>query len=734
MSDKEHTPEHEEQQQNETASTPKEVPTEPADQLVETPEDQSDLEKSIVAEREDKSEKKDTSVISESDDEDETPQQNPTTAKGTNKAVNVEEANDTAHEDAMVEESEKPSESSSTSKNSEDDTDHEDAMVAEASSKTPRDAQEEVDNAVAEDSEDESTGERHDIEKKNYEELSQEDLVKELETLLKNEKVQAIKEHVDEIRTEFNNKFDEESEQKKEEFLEEGGNIIDFHYVTPIKKKFDSVYFDYREKRNNHYKQLKRDLTENLKKREAIIEELKNMIGVGNDMHSNFNDFKKLQERWRQAGPIPRDKYNLVWNNYHHHVENFYDFLHLDREFRDLDFKHNLEQKLKVISRAEELAKETNVNRAFRELQMLHKMWKEDIGPVAKEHRDVIWDKFSALTKTIHDNRQAHYSELEKDFEKNLEKKNEIIAQIAEIANDEVKSHGSVQKKIKKVETLREAFFKAGKVPREKNQDTWDRFKKTVRQFNRNKNAFYKNQKQEQYDNLEKKKELIKIAEDNKDSDDFKTVTPLMKKIQNDWKKIGHVPRKDSDKIWKRFKSACNHYFDSLHAAKNEVLQEEKENLKLKQALLTKINEFKLTDSAENDLKSIKGIIKEWKEIGRVPYSKKNIEQDFNKVLDGLFKKLDLGRKESELIKYDNRVAAIADQDDDRQLNKERYFITKKIDEVKAEIFQLENNLGFFQHVSDDNPMVKEVHKNIADHKKTLEIWKAKLKKLKTLY
>ena len=177
MSDKEHTPEHEEQQQNETASTPKEVPTEPADQLVETPEDQSDLEKSIVAEREDKSEKKDTSVISESDDEDETPQQNPTTAKGTNKAVNVEEANDTAHEDAMVEESEKPSESSSTSKNSEDDTDHEDAMVAEASSKTPRDAQEEVDNAVAEDSEDESTGERHDIEKKNYEELSQEDLV-----------------------------------------------------------------------------------------------------------------------------------------------------------------------------------------------------------------------------------------------------------------------------------------------------------------------------------------------------------------------------------------------------------------------------------------------------------------------------------------------------------------------------------------------------------------------------
>lgn len=733
MSDKEHTPEHEEQQQNETASTPKEVPTEPADQLVETPEDQSDLEKSIVAEREDKSEKKDTSVISESDDEDETPQQNPTTAKGTNKAVSVEEANDTAHEDAMVEESEKPSESSSTSKNSEDDTDHEDAMVAEASSKTPRDAQEEVDNAVAEDSEDESTGERHNIEKKNYEELSQEDLVKELETLLKNEKVQAIKEHVDEIRTEFNNKFDEESEQKKEEFLEEGGNIIDFHYVTPIKKKFDSVYFDYREKRNNHYKQLKRDLTENLKKREAIIEELKNMIGVGNDMHSNFNDFKKLQERWRQAGPIPRDKYNLVWNNYHHHVENFYDFLHLDREFRDLDFKHNLEQKLKVISRAEELAKETNVNRAFRELQMLHKMWKEDIGPVAKEHRDVIWDKFSALTKTIHDNRQAHYSELEKDFEKNLEKKNEIISQIAEIANDEVKSHGSVQKKIKKVEALREAFFKAGKVPREKNQDTWDRFKKTVRQFNRNKNAFYKNQKQEQYDNLEKKKELIKIAEDNKDSDDFKTVTPLMKKIQNDWKKIGHVPRKDSDKIWKQFKTTCNHYFDNMHKERKAENAELFEAFDKKKEMLDQVKELKLEGSPEEKLKIIKDQIEAWKALGQVPHNKRFIEGKFNKALDDLFGDLDISRKKQEMLKYESRLQALEDANDDRSIEKESYFIRKKVDETTAEIAQLENNLGFFQHVPDDNPMVQDVHKNINKHKEELEMWKAKLKKLRQL-
>ena len=197
---------------------------------------------------------------------------------------------------------------------------------------------------------------------------------------------------------------------------------------------------------------------------------------------------------------------------------------------------------------------------------------------------------------------------------------------------------------------------------------------------------------------------------------------------------MGHVPRKDSDKIWKRFKKACNHYFDRLHAEKKEVLEEEKDNLVEKQELLDKVNAMKLTGDHAADLKDIKSVIAEWKETGRVPHSKKKIEKEFNQALDGLFKQLDLSKKDAELIKYDNRVAAMADEDDDRQLNKERYFITKKIDEVQAEINQLENNLGFFQHVPDDNPMVAEVHKKIADQKKNLEIWKAKLSKLKSIY
>ncbi len=608
----------------------------------------------------------------------------------------------------------------------EDDDEHEDDVDHD-----------DIESALNEHSEDEESAERHNIPKKDYEKLSKEELIKEFKSLMQRHKIQTIKEHVDEIRSAFISQFEEEQEEAKEKFLEEGGNIIDFRYYSPLKKEFNTLYFEYREKRNNYYKNLKKDLNANLDNRNHLIEELKNLkdeLGGEDSINTTYERFKDIQERWRNAGNIPRDRYNLVWNNYHHHVENFYDFLHLNREFRDIDFKHNLDKKLKLIEQAEELTKEQDVNRSFRELQMLHKIWKEEVGPVAREYREEIWDKFSAATKKIHESRQDYFKNIDKIYEENLLKKQEVIKKIEEKAEAPIKSHNAWQNQMKQVEALRDDFFAIGRVPRKSNEDTWKAFKKATRTFNRNKNAFYKNQKKEQYDNLNKKMELVKIAEDNKDNEDKETTTELMKKIQSEWKKIGHVPRKDSDKIWKRFKKACNDYFDRLHASKNEALEEEKANLKQKQELLETFKNYKPSGEAEADLKSIKETISQWKKIGRVPYSKKNIEQDFNKILDGLFKKLDLSRKESEMIKYDNRVAAMADRDDDHQINKERYFITKKIDEVKSEIFQLENNLGFFQHVPDDNPMVKEVHKNIANHKKTLEIWKAKLKKLKTIY
>jgi len=564
--------------------------------------------------------------------------------------------------------------------------------------------------------------------------MSMDDLVDELTTLVSNEKVQAIRNHVDSIKKEFTEKINHFLEVKKEEFISEGGNPIDFYFASPTKKRFNQAYKDFRRNLRDHYQNIEMSLKENLANRLEIIEELKSLINVEENINTTYKHFKELQERWKNAGPIPRDKYNNAWNTYHHHVEIFYDFLHLNRDLRDLDFKHNLEQKQKIVDRAEELAKEDDVSHSFRELQVLHKMWKEELGPVAKEFREEIWNKFKVATKTIHNKRQEYFSNLDKIYEKNLELKEDIISKITAISEDENSNHRAWQNKIKEIESLREDFFKAGKVPLKVNEATWAKFKESVRTFNRKKNAFYKGLKKEQYKNLEKKLDLIKVAEDNKDNDDFETITPLMKKIQAEWKKIGHVPRKDSDKIWKQFKTACNHYFDKLHTQKDSENKVEIEAFEKKKALLDVIKEIELSGNQKDDLKTIKSKIQEWKEIGRVPYNKRYIEGKFNKSLDFLFNKLDLNKTETELLKYDNKLESLNNQEDHKKLDNELFFIRKKVDEAKQEINQLENNLLFFAHVKDDNPVVMEVKENIVKHKETLKVWTEKLKKIKSLY
>ncbi len=589
---------------------------------------------------------------------------------------------------------------------------------------------EEIDESNAEDAEDTDNHHRHIIPMLDYHEMSIENLTGELQRLVRNEKVQAIKKHVDGIKSEFDLKFQEFIDTKKEEFIAKGGNEIDFRYNSVTKKQFSEVYGEYREKRNSYYKNLEKSLKDNLETRLALIEELKSLVNVEEDINQTYKNFKDVQERWRKAGPVPRANYNNVWKTYHHHIEIFYDFLHLNRELRDLDFKHNLEEKQKLVVRAEALAKEPDLGRAFRELQALHKIWKEDIGPVGKEHRDQIWELFSSATKVLHQRRQDYYKEQDKFYEQNLENKKEIIKKIDEIGNKVSDNHKALQQQIKQIEELRNDFFKAGKVPQKVNEKTWAEFKEALRKFNRGKNAYYKNIKKEQQLNLEKKRELLTLAIALKDSDEWDTTTHEMKRIQSEWKRIGHVPRKYSDKIWKEFKNACNHYFDRLHALKNKAQVKETENLLKKEACLKKLKDFELSGKKKEDLTSIKAFIAEWKAIGRVPFNKKGIDQKFNKILDAIFKKLDISVQESELLKYGNKIQELAKEDDSRAISNERTFIRRKIEESKNEIRQLENNLQFFSNASEDNPLVKDVVKRVDAHKNSLETWQAKLKKL----
>ncbi|WP_370637869.1 DUF349 domain-containing protein [Flavobacterium wongokense] len=612
-----------------------------------------------------------------------------------------------------------------------DEQAEDDSPMIESDSQSVISAIEEVN---AEESEDETLKERHDIPMLDYDTLSMEQLVDELAVLVAVEKMMSVKDHVEELKKSFLSKYHHFIDEKKEEFHAENPETTeDFHYHFPLKAKFDQLYSQYRDKKNNHFQSLQNSLKSNLENRLAIVEELKNLIHSQDSIPVTLKKFNDIRDRWKVAGPIPKDKYNHVWNNYHFHLENFYDVLHLDREIRDLDFKHNLVQKLKIIERVEELVKEEDVNKAFRELQDLHRIWKEDIGPVSRENREEIWNKFSELTKQMHDKREGLFEQLREVEKGNLDKKKEIIAQIEVLAQEKVNSHAAWLGQIEKVEALRNQFFSAGKVPAEVTDQTWNDFKNAVRSFNVLKNSFYKDIKKDQNDNLSKKQALVAKANELKESTDYAATTPIFKQIQEEWKTIGHVPRKFSDKLWAEFRAACNEYFEKLKEQKSEVNEEELQAFESKKAYLETIKGFELVGDHKTDLDAIKAHIETWKGFGKVPFARRHIEGKFNKILDFLFEKLSSSKKDNEMARYANRIDNLSGADNTRKLDNEKVFIMRKIDEVQGNLFQLENNIQFFANAKSDNPMVKEVMKNIEKQKEELATWKEKLKQLRSI-
>ena len=565
--------------------------------------------------------------------------------------------------------------------------------------------------------------------KDDFESFSLEELVINFESLLGKENSQDIRNKINLIKNSFNAAFASLIAEKKERFLAEGGNVIDFNFKSPLKKKFNDLSKAFRERQKSFQENKTQKLNKNLEIRLQIIEDIKGLINIEGNINTSYKTFKNLQEQWRNTGQIPSAENNNTWNNYRHHVEIFYGFLHLNRDLRDLDYKHNLEQKQKIIKSTEELASETDLNRAFRELQALHKIWKEELGPVAKEFKDELWDRFSAATKVINDKRQVYYGNLEVSYKKNLVVKNIIIDEINALSEKPTLTHKDWQVKIKKIEALRDSFFKAGKVPYKQNEKTWTAFKNAVRTFNKNKNTYYKTLKKDQSENYLKKLELVEIAEKNNDSLDLQTTLVLMKDIQNRWKTVGHIPRKDSEKLWKRFKSACNLFFDRYHEQKNNGSEEENKCFEEKSILLNTLTAFIPGDNKDANLETLNQISIDWKKIGNVAQNKRFIDGKFYKTLDSFYSKIGLDKEELKNLKFNLKLDTICK--DPRLLNNEVIFLRKKIDEIKSEINQLENNLLFFSNVDDDNPLVKEVHKNICKHKEALKAWELKYSKIK---
>jgi hypothetical protein len=557
--------------------------------------------------------------------------------------------------------------------------------------------------------------------------LSLEELVKELQNILSNNPVNKIKDQIEVIKSAFNIKFGALLAEKKKVFLEEGGNVIDFQFTSSVKGDYNTLLSDYKKQRDAHYNAIDKQMNDNLDKRVEVIDGLKSLIENA-DANTMYKEFRVLQDTWRSIGAVSKTRYNDTWKTYHHHVERFYDLLHLSNDFRDLDFKNNLEEKLKIIAKAEALAASSDINEAFKELQELHKIWKEDIGPVAKDVREDVWQKFSTITKEIHDKRHEHFRDMKSKYQDIIALKLAVIERFNAYDTSNNKTHKDWQNSIVETEKLRQEYFNAGKLPYAKSEEVWQKFKTATKKFNSSKNHFYKDEKSEQQENLKKKIALIEIAESLKESEDWEVATEAMKKIQADWKKIGHVPRKFSDDIWNKFKAACNSYFDRYHDQKNSVSKEQQANVDAKKAFLETLKEEK-----EHTKESVLDAIKTWQELGQLPRNVRYLEGKFNKQIDRLLEGLSLDKKEVAMLKFTHVIDGLLVNEDFRKLDSEQLFIRKKMDEVVKEMQQLENNLGFFSNAKDDNPLVLNVKNRVNEFKEDLEIWKEKLSYLRKL-
>jgi hypothetical protein len=656
-----------------------------------------------------------------------------TVVEGTNKVEKTKTDDSTTHEDAIV------GEITAVEQQEDKIVEVDEAVEAKLEKKelpAETSTQEKSDTqAVSTSSEKEE--EAKEAPEKVYKEMTMKQLIDELRHLIQEYPIQSFRKQADDIKKEFESKDAANRKEKEAEFKEANPPSDDplapeFEYKNELALQFAELHSTYRKLKGQYQREKRKQEEENLATRREVIEGIKRLIDEEENIGTTFKKFNELQDAWKATGKIPHDAYNITWEDYRLAVQNFYDYIDVSRELRDKDFERNLDFKKKIIARAVELGNEENIHKALRELQELHRMWKEDAGPVAKEHRDPIWDEFSAATKVIHDKRQAYYEEREKQLEKNQTIKENIIAEIQKITYKGAKNHRQWQERLQEIKVLKELFTKTGPAPKKVNNPLWDEYRKATREFNKEKNNFYKELKNEQNENLAKKMKLVEIAEEHENSENFAESIEVIKRIQAEWKTIGHVPRKDSDRIWKRFQKACNGFFDKKTAQRKEDNKEELDNYKQKVEIYNKLKELLPEDDKDALQEKVQAIMDEWAAVGRVPYSKKHIQDKFDKLVKAKFKSSGMSEVDAEMMKYQNKLSSL-EQGDEREMKNERFYLSKRRQEIEGEVRQLENNLQFINAKDDKNPFLVQQRKNIDNLVKEMELIQEKEKQLNIL-
>ena len=569
-------------------------------------------------------------------------------------------------------------------------------------------------------------------EKIDYSSLSMIELISELEKLTKQDNWFNQGKNIEELYQQFERKFKNETKAKKDEFIKEGGNEIDFYFRPNYKNDFDQILRDHKKKKRSFF--LEREQTQklNLEKKLEIIENLKNLINVDENINAIYKKFRNLQGIWHKTGPVPRAHINNIWQTFKHHTEIFYDFLHLNRELRDLDFKHNYEEKIKIINQAEKLSEISDILKASRDLNILHRLWKNDLGPVAKEHREELWTRFQKASQVIHNRRQEFNKEYDIILEDNLNKKNELIIKMENIKNSSPKNHTEWKKSIENFNKIREEFKLIGQVTKKHSRLTWTRFREISREINREKNNFYKSQKTEHRKNIELKKAMIKEVKDILEKEDWNEYANQMKNIQREWRSIGFIPRKLSDQLWEEFRSNCNIYFDRIKTGYEKISEKELEIQKKKEVFINSIKDFKIPHEFE-DFKIFSA--NQWEEFINLGILKgninKNLSDNYNKefisIIDKSLMNINL-KKEAK-----NHIRFFLIKDDEKELLKEIKSIKKKMDEIKSEVLQLENNMDYFSSSSNENPLLLEVSSKLKELKSAEQHLKEELVPLRKM-
>lgn len=563
-------------------------------------------------------------------------------------------------------------------------------------------------------------------EEENYDDLNLEQLLKALDKKVSSGKIHHHKRDVEALSKQIEPKLSQIFENKKEDFINAGGELKDFDAKIPEKTIYNELIRRYKSERARYYQELEKSFQNNLVIRKNLIEELKGLIGIDQPISETYKQFKNLQSRWRESGHVPRAEANNIWKTYHHHVGIFYDFLHLNREFRELDFKYNYEEKLKIIEQAEALSKMDNIQKAFRDLQELHKRWKDELGPIAKEHGETLWERFSEATKVIHEKRQFFQKNQTEVYRANYEKKKTIISQMQQLAEVEIKTHNEMQKMIRDMESLRTSFFECGHVSRSDNAEIWAMFKDVMRLFSKKRNTFYKSLKKEYSENFKQRMELVKQVEAFLQTEDFAATTPKVIALQRKWKEMGAVSRKQNDKAWKLFRKACNDYFALLDERKNKLSEVEQQAFEEKDELLKKLQSKEGLDRT-----SIDHLIEEWTKIGSVGRKTNQINSEFVAAIENSLKQLGEDKESIASFKYELKIKLMGDRTE--LIQKERSQIKQRLDKAKQDYIQLETNMEFFAKSSSENPVVNKVMKDLEKQKNIIDGLQQKLDAFKRM-